>query len=158
LQNKSRQKLCVAQTLLVAFGACGGGSTEIGSKPNTGCIDQAAILVLRWLNSLKAARQLIRSVRRLKGAALLKVFFYLANGPEEPLGGEEFWLTAAPRMGETVCVLLGEATSEQSLFGKVVDLQWTVQKRDDGDSEQPDWITVDVWLEPLSPQPGPDKA
>jgi hypothetical protein len=92
---------------------------------------------------------------------LLQVFFYLADGSEEPLGGEEFWLMAAPRMGETVCVRfvpLGEATGEQSLFGKVVDLQWTVQKRDDGNSEQPDWITVDVWLEPLSPQPGQDKA
>jgi hypothetical protein len=88
---------------------------------------------------------------------LLKVYFYLTDGPEEPLGGEEFWLTAAPRMGETVCVLytpLEEGAGERGLFGKVVDLQWTVQKRDDGAPDLPDWVTVDVWLEPLSPQPG----
>jgi hypothetical protein len=91
----------------------------------------------------------------------MKVNFYLADGPQEPLGGEEFWLTAAPRKGETVCVLyvpLGEKTGEQSLFGKVVDLQWTVLKRDDGDPELPDWITIDIWLEPLSPQPGQVKG
>ena len=103
------------------------------------------------------SRLLSGVVRRLWGAALLKVYFYLANGPDEPLGGEEFWLTAAPRMAETVCVLyrpLGKAAGEQRLFGKVVDLQWTVQKRDDGDPEMPDWVTVDVWLTPLAPQPG----
>jgi hypothetical protein len=100
-------------------------------------------------------------VRRLEGAALLKVYFHLADGPEEPLGGEEFWLTAAPCMGETVCVVfmpLGEATGQQSVFGKVVDLQWTVQQRDDGDPELPDWVTVDVWLEPFYPQPGQAKG
>jgi hypothetical protein len=64
-------------------------------------------------------------------------------------------------MGETVCVLYippGEAAGEQPLYGQVVDLQWTVQKREDGDPELPDWVTVDVWLEPLSPPPGQANA
>ena len=97
-------------------------------------------------------------VRSQNGSiALLKVHFFVTDGPDEPIGGEEFWLTAAPRIGETVCVRYapaGKAAGEQSMFGKAVDLQWTVQKRDDGDPEMPDWVTVDVWLAPLAPQHG----
>jgi hypothetical protein len=87
---------------------------------------------------------------------VLKVYFYMADGPDEPLGGEEFWLTAAPRLGETVCVLYrppGQAAGEQRFFGTVTDLQWTVQKRDDGNSELPDWVTLDAWLTPIAPNP-----
>jgi hypothetical protein len=87
---------------------------------------------------------------------MLKVYFYLADGPDEPIGGEEFWLTATPRIGESVCIQLGppaKAMGEECWYGKVVDIQWTVQQRDDGNSKLPDWVTVDVWLEQLSPHP-----
>jgi hypothetical protein len=80
------------------------------------------------------------------------VYFYLADGPEEPLGEEEYWLAAVPRLGESVCVVYTppeHPNVKHSLYGKVVDLQWTVEKRDDGNQELPDWCIVDIWVEPL---------
>jgi hypothetical protein len=92
---------------------------------------------------------------------MLKVYFNLADGPEVPLGEEEFWLTAAPRVGESVCVDItppGNAPGEQYVIGKVVDVQWSVQKRDTVDAAFPDWVTVHVWLEPYQPiEQGPSE-
>lgn len=89
---------------------------------------------------------------------MLKVYFYLADGPDEPLGEEEYWLSAAPRKGDTVCVVYRPPGhgADQNSIGKVVDLQWTIQKRDDQDSTAPDWCTVDIWLEPIPLNPDTD--
>jgi hypothetical protein len=80
------------------------------------------------------------------------VFFYLADGPDEPLGEAEYWLVAAPRLGETVTVLYfspGQPPMKRHLTGEVVDVQWTVEPND-GNDAAPDWCTVDVWLRPLN--------
>jgi hypothetical protein len=85
---------------------------------------------------------------------LVKAFFYVAEGSDEPLGQSEYWLVAIPRHGETVTVTYFDRDQphvKRHLTGQVAAVQWSIEPND-GDNTAPDWCTADIWLRPVKSQ------
>jgi len=81
---------------------------------------------------------------------MIQAYFYLENGPHEPLGEMEYWIIAVPRRGDRVTVSIaskGETTVRKPFHGQVISVHWTYEKNED--SDQADYCTVDITLKEL---------
>jgi hypothetical protein len=81
---------------------------------------------------------------------MIQAYFYLENGPNDPLGEMEYWIVAVPRKGDRVtvsCTCEGETSGRKPLHGEVISVQWTFEKNEA--NNHPDYCTVDITLREL---------
>lgn len=80
---------------------------------------------------------------------MIKASFYESDDDEVPLG-EEYWIVAVPRCGDTVTLEFtrsGEPSKRSPFTGGVVSVQWTFEPT--GSDRGPDYCTVDITLREL---------